>query len=207
MSSCSRLPAGPKVWVRWRRIAFLTSSGASLSTTQYDHISVLSGPLGCHTRIMCRVKFGDTLGNTVVTRPGRSASSGPMRSTSSSKCLMWESRITPSAIIPNPLFFSWRPIIVRAVIVAFIERNAPHRHMSNRVVAVIPKKVVGSVFPVGVHPPFMPSAYTLGSAGPPVEHNAKLAVLAIEIFQQRRGFLIKGGEDKSLENVQLGYRD
>src|SRR5262249_50539804 len=48
MSSCSRLPAGPKVCVRWKRIAFLTSSGASLSTTQYDHISVLSGPLGCH---------------------------------------------------------------------------------------------------------------------------------------------------------------
>src|SRR4029453_4921381 len=65
MSSCSRLPAGPKVWIRWSRIASLTSEGASLSTTQYDHISVFSGPLGCHTPIMCRVKLDDIFENTL----------------------------------------------------------------------------------------------------------------------------------------------
>src|SRR5215510_5296254 len=79
--------------------------------------------------------------------------------------------------------------------------------MSNRVVAVITKKIVGGVFPVGVHAPLVHPADNLGSAGPAIEHNAELPLLTIEIFQQRRGFLIEGGEDKSLENVQLGYRD
>src|SRR5262245_60316831 len=79
--------------------------------------------------------------------------------------------------------------------------------MSNRVVAVITKKIVGGVFPVGVHDPLVHPADNLGSPGPAIEHNAELPLLTIEIFQQRRGFLIEGGEDKSLENVQLRYRD
>src|SRR5262245_5634995 len=79
--------------------------------------------------------------------------------------------------------------------------------MSNRVVSVITKKVVGGVFPVGVHDPLVHSAYNLGSAGPAVEHNAELALLTVEVFEQRWGLWIEGGKDKSLINVQLGYRD
>src|SRR5262249_46903196 len=79
--------------------------------------------------------------------------------------------------------------------------------MSNRVVSVITKKVVGSVFPVGVHDPLVHSADKLCSAGAAVEHNAELALLTVEVFEQRWGLWIEGGKDKSLINVQLGYRD
>src|SRR5262245_24089754 len=98
-------------------------------------------------------------------------------------------------------------VVVRASVIAFIDRNEPHRHMSDRMVAVVTEKVVGGVFPVGIHDPFVHSADNFGSTSPAVEHNAELPLLATEVFQSRGSLRIKGGEDKSLQNVQLCYRD
>ena len=66
MSSCSKLPDGLKPWMTDSRTLSLTSGGASLSTYPQAHISMLSGPRGCHTRMVREVlRMNEKLGNTV----------------------------------------------------------------------------------------------------------------------------------------------
>src|SRR5215468_8123175 len=60
------LVAGPNTRAPITRSAFLTSGGAALSTKIHAQTSVLSGPRGCHTRIVRDVgrrieKFGNTV--------------------------------------------------------------------------------------------------------------------------------------------------
>ena len=96
-------------------------------------------------------------------------------------------------------------LVVGARVVPHVHGHLADRRVGDGVVAVVAEEVVCGVLPVGVHHPLVHTADHLRAAGPPVEHDPQLPLLATEIVQQRRRLGVEGPEDQPLVHVQLGH--
>ena len=79
--------------------------------------------------------------------------------------------------------------------------------MGDDVMAVIAAEIVGGVFPIGLHHPFMNAAEQFGAADAAVEQKIKMRFLVADVIDQRRGRGIECSEDQPLVGVELSDLD
>ena len=185
-----------------------------MSVKAQAQISMLLGPLGCHTRREWELVFiTEKLGNTVpydgVQHPGARAEAGLKFLTGVllvvHKDLQGLGGVL-AAISDHAMAVAGGDIPTsRSSAAGDTEPGAEGGQVGPLDVVGVADEVLGGELPVAGDDPLVDATEDFGPALAPVEERVEVPGHGPEVFQQRRSVRIEGGEYQSLVRVKLGH--